>query len=126
MTELQKKEIKTKKSGVGMPVKDSKRLFSLDFFRGLTMFFLIGTSTRLYGLMEDSDIGIISAIGWQFEHRYWHGITLWDFVEPFFMFIVGVAIPFSVLHRLEKGSSWNEIIRHALQRSAAIVYIGHH
>lgn len=97
------------------------RLLSLDFFRGITMFFLIGT---VYHLMRESDNALLSSIGWQFEHRYWHGLTLYDFIEPFFMFIVGVAIPFSVMSRRERGSSSREIFLHVLQRSAILFVLG--
>lgn len=99
----------------------SKRLLSLDFFRGFTMFFLIGT---MYELLRNSDHEFLSAIGWQFEHRYWHGLTLYDFIEPFFMFIVGVAIPFSVMSRRDRGDSPQKIFRHALQRAAILFVLG--
>lgn len=74
--------------------------------------------------MRRSDNAFLSSIGRQFEHRYWHGLTLYDFIEPFFMFIVGVAMPFSVMSRTEKGQSWNEIFRHVLQRSAILFLLG--
>ena len=104
-----------------LPPDPSKRLLSLDFFRGITMFFLIGP---LYGVMRASENGLLSSIGWQFEHRYWHGLTLYDFIEPFFMFIVGVAIPFSVMSRTEKGQSWKDIFKHVLQRSGILFLLG--
>lgn len=105
-----------------LPVK--QRLVSLDFFRGITMLLLIGSATGLFELMQDSPNDFVSSIGWQFEHRYWHGITFYDFIEPFFMFIVGVAIPFSVMKRLEKGDSWNQVFRHVLQRSVILFLLG--
>jgi predicted acyltransferase len=101
-----------------------QRLLSLDFFRGLTMFLLIGKSTKLYHLFQASSIGIVSSLGFQFEHHPWNGLTFWDFVEPFFMFIVGVAIPFSAMKRLEKGDPWKKIFLHALQRSITLFLLG--
>jgi len=100
------------------------RLLSLDFFRGLTMFILIGKSTNLYDLMQESSIPFLSAIGFQFEHHPWNGLTFWDLVEPFFMFIVGVAIPFSVMKRLDMGDSWKKVFLHALQRSVTLFFLG--
>jgi predicted acyltransferase len=102
----------------------TQRLLSLDFFRGLTMFLLIGKSTNLYHLFQVSSIGIVSGLGFQFEHHAWNGLTFWDFVEPFFMFIVGVAIPFSALKRLEKGDPWKKIFMHALERSITLFLLG--
>jgi predicted acyltransferase len=126
MTELLYKNTNVSSSKISDSDKSNppKRLFSLDFFRGFTMLILIGSSTGLYELMVNSDNSFISAIGWQFEHRYWAGITLWDFVEPFFMFIVGVAIPFSVMNRLEKGNSKRDIFWHALKRAGVLFFLG--
>lgn len=100
------------------------RLLSIDFFRGLTMFILIGSATGLYKIMRASPNGIVSFIGDQFEHAAWSGLHFWDLVEPFFMFIVGVALPFSVMKRLERGDSWNKLFRHVLQRSVILFFLG--
>lgn len=102
----------------------TERLHSLDFFRGLTMFLLIGSGTGLYELMQNSGNAGVSWLGWQFEHPEWIGIHFWDFVEPFFMFIVGVAIPFSVLKRQEKGATWNNLLRHAVTRALLLFFLG--
>lgn len=102
----------------------SQRLQSLDFFRGLTMFLLIGSGTQLYDLMMNSENGMVSWLGNQFEHPEWIGIHFWDFVEPFFMFIVGVAIPFSVMKRVERGDSWKKLYLHAGQRAAVLFFLG--
>lgn len=100
------------------------RLLSLDFFRGLTMFLLIGKSTNLYDLLQESGIPFLSALGFQFEHHVWNGLTFWDLVEPFFMFIVGVAIPFSAMKRLEKGDPWKTVFLHAVQRAITLFFLG--
>lgn len=44
------------------------RLLSLDFFRGLTMFLLIGSGTGLYDLMMESGNPAVSWFDRQFEH----------------------------------------------------------
>ena len=104
----------------------SHRLVSLDFFRGLTMFLLIGESTRLYDLLvaPQFDGTLISAIGHQFHHHPWNGLRFWDLIQPFFMFIVGVAMPFSIGRRWERGDSWKLTFRHALQRSFWLLFFG--
>ena len=70
------------------------RLASLDFFRGLTMFLLIGEATGLYELLRSPAFhgALVGGIGWQLEHHPWNGLHCWDLVQPFFMFIVGVAM----------------------------------
>ncbi|HEX2521450.1 MAG TPA: hypothetical protein VHP35_04930, partial [Terriglobia bacterium] len=71
------------------------RLKSLDFFRGFTMFLLIAESTDIYDLLVSPELNgtLLSAIGTQFHHHPWNGLRFWDLIQPFFMFIVGVAMP---------------------------------
>ncbi|KAK6160515.1 hypothetical protein DH2020_003896 [Rehmannia glutinosa] len=57
----------------------SPRLVSLDIFRGLTVLLMI--------LVDDAG-GILPSI----NHSPWNGLTLADFVMPFFLFMVGVSL----------------------------------
>jgi predicted acyltransferase len=102
------------------------RLLSLDFFRGLTMFLLIGESTRLYEHLVDPSLKgtILYAIGTQLDHHPWNGLRFWDLVQPFFMFIVGVALALSVARREARGDSRGRITRHAVQRAILLLLIG--
>jgi len=100
------------------------RITSIDFFRGFTMFLLAGEATDLYGKLEKSDIGIIHFLGIQLSHHEWHGLHFWDLIQPFFMFIVGVAIPFAVANRLKKGDSIKTITNHAFKRALLLLFLG--
>ena len=102
------------------------RLTSLDFFRGLTMFLLIGEATHIYDLLIDPSLQgtIIRAVGLQFHHHPWNGLRFWDLIQPFFMFIVGVAMPFAIGKRWERGDSWQATFRHALRRSFLLLFLG--
>ena len=113
-----------KKSGESQPAE--ARLASLDFFRGLTMFLLIGEATGLYELLRTPAFNgtLVSTIGWQLEHHPWNGLHFWDLIQPFFMFIVGVAMPFSLGKRWERGDSWGKTLRHALIRSGLLLLFG--
>lgn len=102
------------------------RLVSLDFFRGMTMFMLIGEATGLYELLRAPALNgtLFGAIGLQLEHHPWNGLRCWDLVQPFFMFIVGVAMPFSIGKRWQRGDSWRETLHHALIRSLLLLFFG--
>jgi predicted acyltransferase len=104
------------------PVSD--RVTSIDFFRGFTMFLLAGEATELYGQLEKSNIGIVQFVGVQLSHHEWHGLHFWDLIQPFFMFIVGVAIPFAVANRMKKGDSIKTITQHAVKRSLLLLFLG--
>jgi predicted acyltransferase len=102
------------------------RVESLDFFRGFTMLMLIGESTGLFELLRDPALHgtVLGAIGVQLDHHPWNGLHCWDLVQPFFMFIVGVAMPFSFDKRWQRGDSWRKTLNHALQRSALLLFFG--
>lgn len=102
------------------------RLVSLDFFRGLTMFLLIGEASHLYSVLNGPQLDgtLLGAIGTQLEHHPWNGLRFWDLIQPFFMFIVGVAMPFSFGRRWDRGATWNSTLRHAAVRSLLLLTFG--
>ena len=100
------------------------RVTSVDFFRGLTMFLLAGESTHLYAHLLNIDSGVVQYLANQFHHHEWHGLHFWDLIQPFFMFIVGVAIPFAVANRIKKGESERIITLHAFKRSFLLLFFG--
>ncbi len=102
------------------------RLLSLDFFRGFTMFMLIAEGTHLFQVMVAPQFEgtIISFIGTQLDHHPWHGLRFWDLIQPFFMFIVGVAMPFSFEKRWQRGDSWKTTLKHAMKRSFLLLFLG--
>ena len=101
-----------------------ERLLSLDFFRGFTMLLLISGGFLQYFASSEFDGTVAHAIFSQFTHPRWEGFKFWDLIQPFFMFIVGVAIPFSVAKRLSQGDSWSKLTRHAGQRSIILILLG--
>src|SRR4030043_331248 len=102
----------------------TSRVTSVDFFRGFTMFLLVGESTRLYEHFLEMDSSIMQFFGTQLSHHEWNGLHFWDLIQPFFMFIVGVAIPFAVANRIKKGDSDKRIMLHALKRSFLLLFLG--
>jgi predicted acyltransferase len=105
--------------------QEQERILSVDFFRGLTMFLLIGESTELYSHFQAiQGNSIMHFLATQLSHHEWNGLHFWDLIQPFFMFIVGVAIPFTVANRIKKGDSDNKILIHALKRSGLLLFFG--
>jgi predicted acyltransferase len=100
------------------------RVTSVDFFRGFTMFLLAGEASLLYDHFLEADCGFLQFLGTQLSHHEWHGLHFWDLIQPFFMFIVGVAIPFAVANRLKKGESMKKITMHAFKRSGLLLFLG--
>lgn len=90
------------------------------------MFLLIADGTALFSKLTDPSLegSWIYAFGEQFHHHPWNGLRFWDLVQPFFMFIVGVALPFSYVKRVQHGDSYGLILRHAIQRSLLLLLLG--
>jgi predicted acyltransferase len=107
-------------------ILNSNRLYSLDFFRGFTMFLLIIEFTELFSLLVSPKLegSFIFKIGTQFHHVPWIGLHFWDLIQPFFMFIVGVAIPYSYQNRLKKGQSHKQITGHVFKRAFLLLFLG--
>ena len=104
--------------------KKGGRLQSLDFFRGFTMLLLVNGGVLHYFARPQFEGTLAHAVFTQFTHPEWEGFHLWDLVQPFFMFIVGVAIPFSIAGRLSRGQSWNTLTKHAAKRSLLLILLG--
>lgn len=99
----------------------SERLYSLDVFRGLTMLWMISNG---FGLSFYRDHGLLGPFARQFTHADWHGMYPWDLIQPFFMFIVGVAMPWAFTRRAQSGEPWAVTLRHVLKRCALLILLG--
>jgi len=102
-------------------VSPSERLVSLDVFRGFTMMLLISGG---FGIRYLADYPFWDFFATQVTHHEWNGLYAWDLIQPFFMFIVGVAMPFSFAKRRARGESWNSTFLHVLKRSVALFFLG--
>ncbi|THV61030.1 DUF5009 domain-containing protein [Flagellimonas alvinocaridis] len=102
----------------------SQRLFSLDVFRGLTMFLLIAEAAGFHANFSALAEGTwLEGLAHQLHHHPWNGLRFWDLIQPFFMFIVGVAMPFSKRKRLANGDK-RAVTRHILKRCFLLFSFG--
>ena len=86
--------------------EQNARLISLDVFRGLT----------IAGMVLVNNPGT-SPVYWPLDHAEWNGLTPTDWIFPFFLFIVGVAIPIALGKRIEQGitaKTYTKIISRAV------------
>jgi len=104
--------------------KPTGRLLSLDFVRGLTMVLLTLESTELYNhLRPAADDTVALPLLNQFFHHEWHGLHLWDIVQPVFMFVAGTAMAFSIKKQREKNS-WEVTFEKVLKRCGWLFFWG--
>lgn len=102
----------------------TKRVHSLDALRGFDMFWIIGADQFFHRLADASDSSFWKAISVQFTHPQWNGFHFYDLIFPLFLFIAGVATPFSVNSRLGKGKSKEQILLHIVRRGMILVLLG--
>lgn len=95
-------------------VRTKERLLSLDIFRGMTIIAMV-----LVNMVGDHDHAYAAI-----THVDWNGWSIADLVFPFFIFIVGVAMPYSFSKRLARGDSQLKLFGHILLRSVALFAIG--
>ncbi len=91
----------------------SPRLLSLDVFRGFTLLAMV---------LVNSHPGPVYP---PLAHARWHGgWTFTDLIFPFFIFIVGVAMPYSFARRLENGENGRDVFLHVLRRCVLLFALG--
>ena len=94
-------------------MSNENRLVSLDVFRGMT----------IAGMVLVNNPGTWAHIYDPLEHASWHGLTPTDWIFPFFLFIVGVAIPIALGKRVAEGVT-AKVYSKIVSRSVMIFAIG--
>jgi predicted acyltransferase len=122
-----------------LPARAEKpaRLVSLDAYRGFVMLAMasgglaFAATARKAGFTSPWTGELLGRRfdAWQFlanelDHVAWTGCSFWDLIQPSFMFMVGVALPYSYASRRAKGDSYGRIFVHVLIRSLILIVLG--
>lgn len=108
-------QIEMAKSVPAVPVAPAReRLLSLDVFRGMTL-------TAMIVVNNHGDPRFAYA---PLEHAKWNGWTPTDLIFPFFLFIVGVAIPYSIAGRVKRQPDRKKLYLHMVVRCVGLFAIG--
>lgn len=103
--------------------ENSQRLLSLDAYRGFIMLLMVSSGFGIVQMAGANPGSFWEFIRPQFEHKAWQGCSLWDLIQPGFMFMVGVAVPWSCAKRQARGQGFLGMAWHALIRSVALVLL---
>ncbi|MBD2202600.1 acyltransferase family protein [Calothrix sp. FACHB-1219] len=90
------------------------RLTSLDVFRGIT----------IAGMILVNMAGVADDVYPPLAHADWHGCTPTDLVFPFFLFIIGVAMTFSLSKYTEGEKPQSGVYWRILRRAAILFVLG--
>ncbi len=107
------------KSTVPLPA----RLLSLDVYRGITMLLMASAGLHISEVAKNHfpHSNVWTFLAEQTDHVQWRGCVLWDLIQPSFMFMVGVSLPYSISSRRDKGDSFGSMFAHALWRSFCLI-----
>lgn len=103
---------------------ERNRLLSLDALRGFDMLWIIGGGSVITSLAGLTGAPWLEALAVQMTHVTWIGFRFYDLIFPLFMFIAGVAIPFSVKSSLSKGFVRSRLVWKIFRRMLVLVLLG--
>jgi predicted acyltransferase len=101
------------------PAAQPQRYLALDAYRGFIMVVLVSAGFGLAGLAKRNPA--FAGIANQFDHHDWEWIAFWDLIQPAFMFMVGVAMPFALAMRMARGATEGQLFRHVAVRSLRLL-----
>ena len=105
-------------------ITPTNRLYSLDALRGFDMFWIMGAEEIFHELAKITGSPFAEAIANQLTHPAWHGFHFYDLIFPLFLFMAGVATPYSLGKELEKGKSKNQLLFRVIKRGLILVLLG--
>lgn len=100
--------------GVRESAPSSARLLSLDVVRGIA----------IAGMLLVNNPGSWEHIYAPLQHAAWNGWTPTDLIFPFFIFIVGVAVTYSLGKDIAQGSSRRDLLLKTAKRALLIFLVG--
>jgi predicted acyltransferase len=100
------------------------RLYSLDALRGFDMFWIMGAEEIFHSLYKVTGSSFFGAISKELTHPDWNGFHFYDLIFPTFLFIAGVATPYSTGRELEKGKTKSQVTWRVVKRALLLVLLG--
>jgi len=101
-----------------------QRLYSLDALRGFDMFWIMGGERIFHSLSKSTNAPFWNGLSHQFSHPGWNGFRFYDLIFPLFLFIAGVATPYSVGRQLENGVPQQKLLWRVIKRGLILVVLG--
>ena len=107
------------------PISISNRLNSLDALRGFDMFWIMGGEHIVHALHQvNQKNSVLKTLSEQMVHPNWNGFTFYDLIFPLFLFISGLASPYSMAKEFKSGKSKGQVIFRIIKRTIILVLLG--
>jgi len=103
----------------------ARRNAAVDAYRGFVMLLMMAEVLRFSEVAQ----AFPGNLFWKFlsfnqTHVDWAGCSLHDTIQPGFSFLVGVALPYSIVSRTAKGKSFRNQLGHAIWRALLLILLG--
>lgn len=102
----------------------TQRLYSLDALRGFDMFWILGAEEIVHKMAEVTGSHFWEGFATQLTHPDWNGFHFYDLIFPLFLFMAGVATPYSIGRELEKGKAKQQLLMRVIRRGLVLVLLG--
>jgi heparan-alpha-glucosaminide N-acetyltransferase len=102
------------------PASEFPRVVAVDAFRGFMMALIASAGFGLAALDAKQPFGRVG--GWM-RHSPWKGCTLWDTIQPSFMFLAGLSLVLAMARRTAKGDTATDHARHLVIRSVKLIVV---
>lgn len=101
------------------------RNLAVDAYRGFVMVLMLAEVMRLSEVaLHYPGSAVWHLLGYNQSHVEWVGMSLHDSIQPSFTFLVGVALPYSLRSRQQRGISFRSTILRSFWRGLVLVAIG--
>ncbi|MGC2399175.1 MAG: DUF5009 domain-containing protein [Acidobacteriaceae bacterium] len=107
------------------PATPTVRNLAVDAYRGLVMLLMMGEVLQFAHVSAYYSHSVFwKVLAWNQTHTEWFGCSLHDTIQPSFSFLVGVALPYSIRSRRQKGATFPRMLIHTIWRSLLLILLG--
>lgn len=102
----------------------TERLRSLDALRGFDMFWIVGGGALVHKLAPYTEWPWLKSLEKELHHVRWEGFHFYDLIFPLFLFLAGVALPYSLGRKQESGTSKKRLLLKVATRVMLLILLG--
>ncbi|MBK5280366.1 MAG: DUF5009 domain-containing protein [Bacteroidia bacterium] len=88
------------------------------------MIWIMGAEEIVHGMAKVTGSHFWEGFATQMTHPDWNGFHFYDLIFPLFLFMAGVATPYSVGRELEKGKAKQQLLLRVIRRGLVLVLLG--
>jgi predicted acyltransferase len=125
MPEIAERRLPSGEQDAILPYSRIERNHAVDVYRGFVMLLMMAEVLQLSHVARAYPGNWFwHVLAYNQTHVDWVGCSLHDTIQPGFSFLVGVALPYSIMSRMAKGAAFPKMFLHALWRSLVLIALG--